>query len=162
MIPVDARASQRLLKGILVSCVLAGVRLYARFLRAREETFAVLNWSFLFGLAKCVGAVALGVAVFWPTAENCGSESSEVVVHVSAEGVEVLVDHSRFWIAERLQHPIVCQLRPGMHELRMIRDGRVVYEEVFVVERGQDRILTAWDDPSQSVNDRLSDNLGHE
>jgi hypothetical protein len=117
----------------------------------------VLNHTFLLGLTKCVGAVALAAAVFWETAERSGGETSEIVVHVMAEAVEVIVDDSRFWVAERLQQPIVSQLRPGRHELRMIRDGRVVYEEPFVVERGQDRVLTAWDDPSPRPDEQPID-----
>jgi hypothetical protein len=119
----------------------------------------VLNHTFLLGLTKCVGAVALAAAVFWETAERSGGETSEIVVHVMAGDVEVIVDDSRFWIAERHRQPIVCQLRPGSHELRMIRDGRVVYEESFVVERGHDKVLTAWHDPSQRPAVRSRDSL---
>ena len=112
----------------------------------------MLDHSFLFRLAKCVGAVAIAAAVFRETAESSGGEDSEIVVHVMVKGVEVLVDDSQFWISDGLQSPIVCHVRSGRHELRMIRDGRVVYEEIFVVERGEDRVLTAWDDPSQRLD----------
>ena len=39
----------------------------------------------------------------------------------------------------------------------MIRDGRVVYEESFVVKRGEDRVLTAWDDPSRRPDEQPID-----
>ena len=65
----------------------------------------MLNQSVLLGLTKCVGALAVAAAVFWETAESSGGETSEIVVHVMAEAVEVIVDDSRFWVAERLQQP---------------------------------------------------------
>ena len=64
--------------------------------------------------------------------------------------MEVLVDEEAFRIKSRLQEVIVCRLRPGRHELRMMRDGQLLYEETFTVERGHDVVLTAWEDTSAS------------
>ena len=92
----------------------------------------------------------LSVVVLWQTADNSGSAESEVCIHVAADDVEVLVDDESFRIKSRLQEVIVCRLRPGRHELRMMRDGQLLYEETFTVERGRDVVLTAWEDTSAS------------
>jgi hypothetical protein len=103
----------------------------------------MMNWSIMIGAAKCVGALVLSVVVLWQTAENVGPANSEVVVHVAEGRVEVFIDDLRFWIEHPLDEPIVCQLRSGRHQLRMIRSGQVLYEEEFTVERGRDKVLTA-------------------
>jgi hypothetical protein len=108
----------------------------------------MINSSLLTGVAKCVGALILSVVVLWETTDNAGSAESEVCIHVAADDVEVWVDEDAFLIGSRLQDVIVCRLRPGPHELRMMRDGQLLYEETFRVERGHDLVLTAWEDPS--------------
>src|SRR4051812_34962481 len=110
----------------------------------------MINSSLLTGIAKCLGALILSVAVLWQTADNAGCAESEVCIHVAADDVDVLVDEEAFWIKSRLQEVIVWRLRPGRHELRMMREGQVIYEEIFTVERGRDVVLTAWEDTSVS------------
>jgi hypothetical protein len=105
----------------------------------------MINSSLLTGVAKCLGALILSVVVLWPTADNSGSAESEVVIHVAANDVEVLVDEDAYWIKTALKDVIVCRLRPGKHELRMMRGDQVLYEEIFSVERGRDLVLTAWE-----------------
>jgi hypothetical protein len=39
----------------------------------------------------------------------------------------------------------VRRLRPGRHELRMKRQGRVLHEESFLVRPGDSTVLIAWD-----------------
>src|SRR6516162_9271833 len=108
----------------------------------------MINSSLLTGVAKCLGAVVLSVVVLWQAADNSGSADSEVFIHVAADDVEVLVDEEAFWIHSALKDVIVCRLRPGWHELRMMRDGQVLYEETFTVDRGRDVVLTAWEGTS--------------
>jgi hypothetical protein len=105
----------------------------------------MINSSLLTGVAKCLGALILSVAVLWQTADNAGSAESEVFIHVAANDVEVLVDEEAFQVSSALKEVIVCQLRPGRHELRMMRGGQLLYEEIFTVERGRDVVLTAWE-----------------
>ncbi len=110
----------------------------------------MINSSLLTGVAKCLGALILSVVVLWETADHAGFAESEVFIHVAADDVEVLVDEEAFWIKSALKDVIVCQLRPGRHELRMMRGGQLLYEETFTVENGRDVVLTAWEDSSAS------------
>jgi hypothetical protein len=110
----------------------------------------MINSSLLTAVAKCLGALILSVVVLWQAADNSGFTESEVCVHVAADDVEVLVDEEVFRVKSRLQEVIVCQLCPGQHELRMMRDGQLLYEEIFTVELGHDVVLTAWEDTSAS------------
>jgi hypothetical protein len=41
--------------------------------------------------------------------------------------------------------PIVFDLRPGRHSARLVKDGRVVYQEEFLLRGGEEVILMAWD-----------------
>src|SRR3954471_19328332 len=100
----------------------------------------MINSSLLTGVAKCLGALILSVVVLWQTADNTGSAESEVFIHVTADDVEVLVDQETFRINSAFKEVIVCQLRPGWHELRMMRNGELLYEETFSVERGLDLV----------------------
>jgi hypothetical protein len=111
----------------------------------------MINSSLLTAVAKCLGALILSVVVLWETADHAGFAESEVVIHVAADDVEVLVDEEVFRINTALKEVIVCQLRPGRHELRMMRGGQLLYEETFTVESGRDVVLTAWEDTSAST-----------
>jgi hypothetical protein len=105
----------------------------------------MIDWSLLTGVAKYLGALVLSVVVLLQTAENSEFVESEVVIHVAASDVDVLVDDEHFWINTALKEVIVCRLCPGRHELRMMRDGQLLYQETFTVERGRDVVLTAWE-----------------
>ena len=105
----------------------------------------MINSSLLTGVAKWLGALILSVVVLWQTADNAGFVESEVYIHVAADDVEILVDEESYWIKSCLKEVIVCRLRPGRHELRMMRDDQLLYEETFTVERGHDVVLTAWE-----------------
>jgi len=110
----------------------------------------MINSSLLTGVAKCLGGLILSVVVLWQTADSVGFVESEVFIQVATDDVEVLVDDESYWIKSRLNEVIVCRLRPGQHELRMMRDGQLLYEETFTVECGHDLVLTAWEDTSAS------------
>lgn len=98
------------------------------------------------------GGIILSVVVFWQTADDVsGSAESEVCIHVAASNVEVLVNEKSFRVEMALKDVIVCRVRPGWHVLRMERDGNVVYQEGFSVERGRDVVLTAWEAPSDTT-----------
>jgi hypothetical protein len=110
----------------------------------------MINSSLLTGVAKCLGALMLSVVVLWQTADNAGLAESEVSIHVASSDVDVWVDEEAFRINRAFKEVIVCRLRPGWHELRMTRDGELLYEEAFTVERGHDVVLTAWEATSTS------------
>jgi hypothetical protein len=96
-------------------------------------------------LAKRVGALLLGAVILWEVSVHCGATQGRAIVHVSTPQVEVAVDSARYRIETLWETPIVCDLRPGRHSVRMFRSGRVVYEEEFTIAAGQEVILTAWD-----------------
>ncbi|HZW30090.1 MAG TPA: hypothetical protein VFF52_05240 [Isosphaeraceae bacterium] len=96
-------------------------------------------------LAKRVGALLVGAVILWQVAEHSGTTKGQAIVHVSAPKVEVMVDDARYWVETLWETPIVCDLRPGRHTVRMSQSGRVVYEEAFTIAAGQEVILAAWD-----------------
>jgi hypothetical protein len=59
--------------------------------------------------------------------------------------VDVSVDDESYRVKSLWESPVVCELRPGRHTVRMIRYGQVLYEEEFTLAAGEERILTAWD-----------------
>jgi len=96
-------------------------------------------------LAKRVGALLLGGVILWQVAVRCGATQGRAIVHVAASQVEVAVDGARYRIETLWDSPIVCDLRPGRHTVRMFRSGRVVHEEEFTIAAGQELILAAGD-----------------
>ncbi len=101
--------------------------------------------GWLDAMTRCVGALALAAAILWQVAENSGPEGCRAVVHVTEQGVDVKIDDSAHRVETWRDSPVVLGLRPGRHTLRMSRRGRVLYEEVFTLRRGDDVVLTAWD-----------------
>ena len=100
-----------------------------------------------FGLAlvRRVGATLLGGTILWQVAEHCCSTNGQVIVHVAMPPAHVAVDDTTYWIENLWGSPIVCELRPGRHQVRMLRNGRVLYQEEFTLASGEERIVTAWD-----------------
>src|SRR5437762_3123735 len=98
-----------------------------------------------FALVRRVGAVLLGSIILWQVAEHSGLQRGRAIVHVSMPREDVMVDDSSYSVETLLDTPIVCDLRPGLHAVKMLRSGRVLYEEEFTIAAGQELILTAWD-----------------
>jgi hypothetical protein len=96
-------------------------------------------------LVRRVGALLLGGVILWQIAEHCRSTNGQVIVHVAMPQVHVAVDDATYWVENLWESPIVCDLRPGRHRVRMLRNGRVLYQEEFTLAAGEERILTAWD-----------------
>jgi len=99
--------------------------------------------SAMTGLAKFAGAVVVGIAVCWEAVDQAGPEYSEVVIHVNECDVHISVDDLDFRVDSVADWPVVCNVRPGRHLLRMTRSGEILYEEDFAIRRGEDKILTA-------------------
>jgi hypothetical protein len=75
-----------------------------------------------------------------------------------------MVDDATYHVASFDDTPIVCELDPGKHTLRMSRDDQILYEEEFMVPPGGHVVLAAHEhaddaslapapsvDPSESV-----------
>src|SRR5271165_3876417 len=114
----------------------------------------MINWTLMTGLAKGLGAVLLALVVLWPTAESAGTMECEAVVHVMERQVQILIDDEVYWIEDENVGPIVCQLRPGRHLLRVIQNARVIQEEEFSLQPGQQGVFTAWN-PEQANSEHL-------
>jgi hypothetical protein len=99
--------------------------------------------SLLFMIVKAIGALALGCAILWQVTEHCGSLKGVAYVHVSQPQVDVTVDDETYWVETLWETPIVCELRPGRHMLRMLQSGRVLFEQEFTLDAGQEVVLTA-------------------
>jgi hypothetical protein len=97
-------------------------------------------------LTRRVAACLLGGLFLWQVADHAGSTSGRAIVHVLEPRVDVTVDEKKYWIETLGDTPIVCDLRPGRHTVRMLRDGRVLYEESFSIAVGQELMFTAWDE----------------
>jgi hypothetical protein len=113
----------------------------------------MINASILTGLGRVLGASCLMGAVCWKTAEVAAPLESEVIVHVTQNGVEVTIDEQIYLLADQHAGPIVCHLRPGRHLLTMRRESRVLYREEFLLRAGEDRVLTAWAQPDANWDD---------
>lgn len=96
-------------------------------------------------LARRVGVPLLGGMIFWQVAKHSGSTDGQIIVHVTRPQVHVVVDGVKYWVEDVWHTPIVCDLRPGRHQVSMLRNGRVLYQEEFTLAAGEERILTAWD-----------------
>jgi hypothetical protein len=95
-------------------------------------------------LVRYLVAFLLGGGMLWWVVAHAGPERGTVLVHVTEERVTVLIDEQPFQIDERTHDPIECTLPPGPHRLRMVRKDRVLYEESFQLDRGEEKVLTAW------------------
>src|SRR5262249_21487244 len=96
-------------------------------------------------IGKPVRAVLLGGVILWQVAEHSVSSKGWAIVHVSTIPADLVVDHVVYRVDDFGRTPIVCEVRPGRHSARLIRDGRVLYQEEFLVRAGEEVILAAWD-----------------
>jgi hypothetical protein len=109
----------------------------------------------IFVMIKGMATVGLGGVVLWQAAIHARYDTCIAYVHVSMINVEVAVDDSEYRIESLWQSPIVCELAPGRHMLRMYQTGRVVYEEEFTLENGQQVVLTAGERPKEAPVDDM-------
>ena len=118
--------------------------------------------SLLTGLAKCLGALLLALVVLWPTVKDVGTEDSEVVVQVMEKHVQILIDDQIYWVDEENERPIVCQIQPGRHVMRVLRQGNLIQEVEFSLQPGQQGVLTAWDPERANAENRDQERRSHE
>jgi hypothetical protein len=105
--------------------------------------------SMMFVIGKGIGAFGLGGVILWQVAVHIGPQNGVAYVHVSTPNVDVMVDDVAYHIETLWETPIVCELRPGHHVLRMCRSGRSLYEQEFSLGIGQEIVLVAWEPPSK-------------
>jgi len=103
----------------------------------------------MFLAAKGIGAFGLGGVILWQVVIHIGPQTGFAYVHVSTPNVDVMVDDVPYHIETLWETPIVCELSPGHHVLRMCRSGRTLYEEQFSLGVGKEIVLTAWEPPSE-------------
>ena len=99
----------------------------------------------LFSICKLVGALLLAGVILWQVVEQCGPNQCKVILHVPKTPVDVTIDEATYPVGSIRMTPVVCELRPGRHTVRMLQEGRVLYEEPFTLKAGEEIILTAWD-----------------
>jgi hypothetical protein len=102
-----------------------------------------------FAMAKGIGAFALGGVILWQVVTHIGPQHGIAYVHVSATNVDVMVDDAKYHIESIWDSPLVCELSPGPHLLRMHRCGQVIYKENFSLDVAQEVVLTAWEPPCE-------------
>jgi hypothetical protein len=97
-------------------------------------------------IAKGIAALALGGTILWQVVEHCGPAKGVAYVHVGKSEVNVTVDNETYWVEKQWDTAIVCELRPGRHVLRMLQSGRVLFEQEFRLDSGQEVVLIAWEE----------------
>ena len=120
----------------------------------------ILIRSLTFAAVKGIGALALGGVILWQRSEHSGPQKCVAYVHVSAARVEVMVDDVAYQVESLGETPIVCEISPGRHILRMSRGERVLYEEEFTLGPGKEIVLMAWEplgeSPARATSPSLS------
>ena len=121
--------------------------------------------SLIIWTGKGIGAFGLGGAILWNVAVLCGPLNGTAYIHVSTPNVEVMVDDVHHHVETLWETPLVCELSPGPHQLRMIRSGKTVFEQEFSLGVGKELVLMAWDQtketqaaPASPVVSRLTRN----
>jgi hypothetical protein len=103
--------------------------------------------SFMVVAVKAVAGLALATTILWQVAAHSGPPNGIAYVHVLASDVRVLIDDATYRVKTHWDSPLVCKVGPGAHVLRMIRDGKTLYEEEFTLSSGEEVVLTAWERP---------------
>ena len=96
-------------------------------------------------IAKPVLSLVLGGVILWQVAEHAGPTKGRVIIHAPTDKVEITVDNTPYWVESLAELPIVSDVAEGRRVARMLKEGRIVYQEEFTLERGKEVILTAWD-----------------
>jgi hypothetical protein len=92
-----------------------------------------------------LGRLCLAGMILWQISLHGSSQHCVAYVHVSMPNVDVTVDGVEYHVASLWESPIVCDLRPGRHTLRMYRSGQVLFEEPFTLRSDEQVVLVAWD-----------------
>jgi Na+-transporting NADH:ubiquinone oxidoreductase subunit NqrB len=72
-----------------------------------------------------------------------GVDYGKVLVYVSEQPSILTIDRQHYSITKQVSLPLICELRPGEHQLRLEQNGRKVYEHSFTVEARREQTLFA-------------------
>jgi hypothetical protein len=90
---------------------------------------------------KRLGAVCLALVILWHLAHHAGPQVGKAIVHAPRPGVLVSIDNRSYRIDSLAESPVVCELSPGAHTVKVHRDELLLGEEDFTVEPGKQVIL---------------------
>jgi hypothetical protein len=90
---------------------------------------------------KRLGAVCLAFVVLWHVARHAGPQVGQAIVHVPRPGVIVSIDNRSYRIDSIEDSPVVCELAPGVHTVKVERDVLLLGDEDFTVEAGKQVVL---------------------
>ena len=79
------------------------------------------RWRWI-AITQYAGAALLGAVDPPVVAQKVDTREYETVVHVMEAGVDVWIDGMAYRVEDLRDSPIVCDLRPGRHTLRMSRE----------------------------------------
>lgn len=96
-------------------------------------------------ILRLTAGLFLGLGFLYWVVERGGMENVEVVIQVEESDVEVSVDRKIYRIVGQRDHPILCDLAPGRHELVMRRGAEVLFVDSFVVRPGANVVRSAYD-----------------
>jgi hypothetical protein len=105
----------------------------------------MLTRTVAFAIGKPALAVLLGAVVLWQCAASTGIAKARAVIFVSNVPADLVVDREVFRVEDLRRNPIVCHLRPGQHSARLVQNGRVVYQQEFLVGAGEKVVFEAGD-----------------
>jgi hypothetical protein len=104
--------------------------------------------AMVFAIMKGLGTIGLGGVILWQVGIHSRSQNGVAYVHVMMTNVEITVDDVEYHIESLMESPLVCELRPGPHMLRMRRGEQVNFEQAFTLGAREEVVLTAWERPS--------------
>jgi hypothetical protein len=112
--------------------------------------------TFQFATVKTIALMVLGGAILWQVGAHSGPANGTAYVHVSTPRVDVTVDKKTYHVETLSDSPIVCELRPGKHVLRMTQNGQTLYQQRFTLRPEEELVLTAWESPEDAPATRHS------
>jgi hypothetical protein len=103
--------------------------------------------SFQFATIKTVGVLVLGSAILWQVGAHSGPPNGTAYVHVTTAPVDVTVDEKTYHVETLANSPVVCEVPPGKHVLRMTRHGLTLFQQKFSLKSEGEIVLVAWESP---------------
>lgn len=107
--------------------------------------------------AKLVLFLLFAAPILWQIAENSGSRRGIAYIHVPKPEVLVTVDAATYWVETLWETPVVCELQPGIHNLKMTKGGLVLYENEFRLAPGEEVVIVAEKDFDPAREDARSE-----
>lgn len=96
--------------------------------------------SLIATMAKRVGMVCVVCLITWHLIHN-QSSNGKAIVHVPKAGVVVSIDNLRFPVLSMADAPVICELAPGSHRVKIHHGTLTLGDERFLVEPGKDAVL---------------------